>query len=114
MIHDEIFEMMDYDNSMHKNHSKPQFVDQYSTEHERLFMTREVNPITLKYATMMHVMAPKKCEKCNKDLSIPELCWREEFNSSNFLCYKCIGVLEKENAKMEHDGSGRLSLIEKE
>lgn len=111
MMHDDIIEMMNDDSSMRQNYSTPKFVDQYSTEHERLFMTRKIHPVTLKYATMMHVMAPKKCEKCNCDLSIPELCWREEFNSSNFLCYKCIGTLEKENAKMEHDGSGRLTLI---
>lgn len=114
MIHDDMVELMNYDDDMQHGYFTSQFVDQYSTEHERLFMTRKIHPATLKYAAMMYSLAPKKCEKCNKDLSIPELCWREEFNSSNFLCYKCIGVLEKENAKMEHDGSGRLSLIEKE
>ena len=81
-----------------------------ATEHEKKFMLRKVNPDLLKYATMMHYMAPKVCEKCDKSLKIPELCWREEQNIANFLCYKCIGELEKEEAMMEHDGCGRWVL----
>jgi hypothetical protein len=81
-----------------------------ATEHEKKFMTKEVHPSVLKYATMMHIVAPKVCEKCDTALKIPELCWREEHNISNFLCYTCIGKLEKENAELEHDGTGRLTL----
>ena len=81
-----------------------------ATEHEKKFMLRKVNPLVLKYATMMHSVAPKSCEKCNAPLKIPELCWREEKNISNFLCYTCIGKLEKESAELEHDGAGRLQL----
>jgi len=81
-----------------------------ATEHEKKFMTREVHPDIRKYATMMHYHAPKVCEKCDASLKIPELCWREEKNIANFLCYKCIGILEKEQAELEHDGSGRLIL----
>ncbi len=84
-----------------------------ATEHEKNFMLRKVHDDTLKYATMMHVLAPKTCEKCNVSLKIPELCWREEQNIDNFLCYKCIGVLEKEESTMVHNGSGRLTLKNK-
>jgi hypothetical protein len=83
-----------------------------ATEHEKNFMLRKVNENVLKYATMMHVVAPKTCDKCDADLKIPELCWREEHNVSNFLCYKCIGVLEKEGATLRRDGIGRLGLKE--
>jgi len=88
----------------------PQLVRLYKSEHEKQFMTREVDPIILKYATTMHVVAPKCCEKCNASLRVPELCWREEKNISNFLCYTCIGKLEKEGAELEHDGAGRWML----
>lgn len=84
-----------------------------ATEHEKNFMLRKVHPSTLKHATMMHVIAPKTCEKCDVSLKIPELCWREENNIDNFLCYKCIGVLEKEEATMVHNGSGRWTLKNK-
>ena len=70
MIHDDIVELMNYDDDMQHGYFKPQFVEQYSTEHERLFMTRKIHPATLKYAAMMYSLAPKKCEKCDKDLSI--------------------------------------------
>lgn len=94
--------------------TQPQTVHPYfsatASEHEKQFMTRQVNPIILKHAFMMNSMAPKVCEKCNASLRIPELCWREEKNIANFLCYSCIGKLEKEGAELEHDGAGRWTL----
>ena len=93
----------------------PQTVHPYfsstASEHEKQFMLKEYDSVILKYATIMNSVAPKKCERCERSLLIPELCWREAKNISNFLCYKCIGTLEKEGAEMEHDGIGRYRLI---
>ncbi len=117
MLQYELFEPMDFASEMMESHLMPHTVHPYfandASEHEKKFMLRKVHPSILRYATMMHVVAPKTCEKCNSPLKIPELCWREEFNTSHFLCYKCIGILEKENTKMEHDGSGRLIIKNK-
>jgi hypothetical protein len=81
-----------------------------ASEHEKQFMLKEYDPLTLKYAQLMYDIAPKNCEKCEKLLKVPELCWRQVKNISSFLCYSCIGILEKEGAELEHDGAGRLML----
>ena len=89
---------------------KYQNVPQYSSEHEKQFMLKKYDPLTLKYAQLMDTIAPKNCEKCKRLLKVPELCWRQAMNISSFLCYTCIGVLEKQEATLEHDGDGRLKL----
>jgi len=92
---------------------KAQHAPQYKSEEEQKFMTRKINPLVKEYALLMHQLAPKICEKCETPLRVPELCWREEQNIANFLCYKCIGSLEKEGAMLEHDGVGRWMLKQK-
>lgn len=104
-------------NELYDIHMRPQYTHPYfrsnATEHEKKFMLRKVDPILLEYATRMHIVAPKTCEKCNVSLKIPELCWREEQNIGNFLCYKCIGILEGKEEMMVHDGCGRWVLKNK-
>ena len=100
----------DFDKLQAEQVMKHQMFLPYSSEHEKEFMTRKCDPIILKYSRLMHIRAPKICDKCSKPLDVPELCWREEKNIANFLCYKCIGILEKEEAMLEQDGVGRWIL----
>lgn len=102
--------MLDFDKLQAQQVMKHQLFAPYSSEHEKEFMTRTYHPLILKYARLMHIKAPKICDKCSKSLDVPELCWREEKNIANFLCYKCIGILEKQGAMLEHDGVGRWML----
>jgi len=81
-----------------------------ASEHEKEFMTREYPPLIMKYARLMDSIAPKVCEKCDKPLKVPELAWRMAQNIDNFLCYTCIGKLEKEEATLEHNGRGSWTL----
>jgi hypothetical protein len=111
----DLFYLEDLDDmkmKMYDMHAQPihPYFSPDAPEHEKNFMLRKVNENVRKYAIMMHIVAPKTCDKCDADLKIPELCWREEHNISNFLCYKCIGTLEKEEATMKKDGCGRWSL----
>jgi hypothetical protein len=82
-------------------------------EKKKEFMNRTYSPIITKYARLMNDIAPKCCEKCSKPLRVPELAWRLAYNIDNFFCYECIGALEKQEARLEHNGRGMWTLSEK-
>lgn len=88
------------------------YFSENASKHEKEFMMRKYPPLITKYATLMDNIAPKVCEKCDKPLKVPELAWRLAANIDNFLCYCCIGKLEKQEAMLEHSGRGTWTLKE--